>query len=39
MKKIVYSPDYKEKLISLRKNLDFQFGEDVRRRVMKALDA
>ena len=39
MKKIVYSPDYKEKLIDLRRNLDFQFGEDVRKRVMKALDA
>lgn len=38
MKKIVYSPDYKEKLLELRRYLDFQFGADVRVRVLKELN-
>lgn len=37
MKKIVYSPDYKEKLEAIRDWLDFRFGEDTRAKHMAAI--
>ena len=37
MKKLRYTPDYKEKLHSLRKYLDFQFGENVRMEVLSSI--
>ena len=38
MKKLVYSPSYKEKIIKLRSYLDFKFGSDVRIKILKKLD-
>ena len=38
MKELHYSQDSKEKLKELRKHLDFQFGNEVRKRVLKELD-
>jgi len=37
LKKLVYSPDYKEKVKELKKYLDMQFGESVRKRVLKEI--
>ena len=37
MKKLKYSPDYTEKMRELKKYLDFQFGGDVRKRVIKEI--
>ena len=37
MKKIVYSPDYKEKLVVIRNWLDLRFGKDVRTKHMMAI--
>lgn len=34
MKTLLYSPDFKERKQALCKYLDFQFGKDVRKRVM-----
>ena len=39
MKKIGYSPDYKEKIEEIRKFLDFQFGDRTREKIMRGLDA
>ena len=33
MKKLVYSPDYREKIIRLRKDLDMKYGRTVREKV------
>ncbi len=38
MKKLAYSPHYKEKIVKLRKYLDFHFGTQVRRKVFKEID-
>ncbi len=38
MKKLVYSPDYKEKLIQMRKDIDLKFGPEVRRKVFSEID-
>ncbi len=35
MKKLLYSPDYTEKIKNLKIYLDNQFGSDVRKRVIK----
>lgn len=35
MKKLLYSPDYTEKIKTLKIYLDNQFGSDVRKRVIK----
>ena len=37
MKKLMYSPDYTEKMRELKKYLDFQFGGDVRKKVIKEI--
>ena len=37
MKKLVYSPDYTEKMRNLKKYLDNQFGSDVRKRVINEI--
>lgn len=37
MKKLKYSPDYIEKMRELKKYLDFQFGGDTRKKVIKEL--
>ena len=37
MKKLKYSPDYTEKMRELKKYLDFQFGGDARKRVIKKI--
>ena len=37
MKALKYSPDYTEKMREIKKHLDFQFGVDVRKRVIKAI--
>ena len=36
-KKLKYSPDYAEKMRGLKKYLDFQFGTDVREKVIKRI--
>ena len=38
MKEIVYSPDYREKIRELRIYLDFQFGNEVRKKVFRNID-
>ena len=38
MKEIVYSPAYREKIRELRIYLDFQFGEEVRKKVFSNID-
>ncbi|MBQ7416730.1 MAG: type II toxin-antitoxin system RelE/ParE family toxin [Acidaminococcaceae bacterium] len=38
MKKLAYSPHCKEKIVKLRKYLDFHFGTQVRRKVFKEID-
>lgn len=38
MKRIEYSPDYKEKIEEIRKYLDFQFGDRTREKIMRELD-
>lgn len=38
MKKIVYSHEYKDKIAQLRKYLDIQFGEEVRKTKMKEIN-
>jgi plasmid stabilization system protein ParE len=38
MKEIVYSPDYREKIRGLHIYLDFQFGEEVRKKVFRNID-
>lgn len=38
MKKLIYSPDYKEKLIKLRKNLDMDFGRETRLKVFATIN-
>ena len=37
MKKLKYSPDYIEKMRELKKYLDFQFGGDVRKKVIEEI--
>lgn len=37
MKELKYSPDYVEKMRELKKYLDFQFGGDVRKKVIKEI--
>ena len=37
MKKLKYSPDYTEKMRERKKALDFQFGADVRKKVIKKI--
>ena len=37
MKKLLFSPDYKEKTISLRERLKIEFGADVCKRVMSRI--
>ena len=37
MKRLQYSPDYTEKMRELKKYLDFQLGEDVRKKVIKEI--
>lgn len=37
MKKLIYSPDYTEKMRNLKKYLDIQFGFDVRKRVINEI--
>ena len=38
MKKLAYSPDYKEKIAKLRRYLDFHFGIEVRKNTLKKID-
>ncbi len=37
VKKLKYSPDYTEKMRELKKYLEFQFGVEVRKRVIKEI--
>ncbi len=37
MKELKYSPDYTEKMRGFKKYLDFRFGGDVRKRVIKEI--
>ena len=37
MKKLVYSPDYAEKMRGLKKYLDLQFGVEIRKKVIKSI--
>ena len=38
MKKVVYSPDYREKLIRLKNDLDLQYGQNVRKKILAEID-
>lgn len=37
MKKLVYSPKYKLKISEIKKYLDFHFGKEIRKRVLKEI--
>ena len=37
MKKLLYSPDYTDKLLNLKRYLDAQFGTEVRKRILKEI--
>ena len=37
MKKLVYAPKYKLKIIEIKKYLDIHFGNEVRKRVLKEI--
>ena len=37
MKKLVYSPDYTEKLREIKKYLEMQFGADVRKKAIREI--
>ena len=39
MKKLKYSPDYTEKMKELKKYLDFQFGRDVRKKIIREISS
>ena len=38
MKKLAYSPDYKDKIVQLRRRLDYYFGTEVRKKILKKID-
>ena len=38
MKKLMYTPDYKEKIIQLRNDLDMQYGKETRKKVLSEID-
>jgi len=38
MKKLSYSPDYKDKLILLKQDLDIKYGQPVRRKVFSEIN-
>ena len=38
MKKLIYSPDYRDKIIRLKNNLDLKYGQAVRKNVLSELD-
>jgi len=38
VKKLAYSPDYKEKIVKLRRYLDFHFGAEVRKKTFKTIN-
>ena len=38
MRKIVYAPDYREKLIQLRDSLDTDYGQATRRKILLEID-
>ena len=37
MKKLVYSPHYKKKLSEIKEYLDIQFGEEIRKRILRQI--
>ena len=37
MKKLVYSPKYKSKIIEIKKYLDIHFGNEIHKRVLKEI--
>ena len=38
MKKLIYSPDYPDKIIRLKNDLDLKYGQAVRKKVLSELD-
>lgn len=38
MRKIIYSPEYKEKIFRMRSDLDAQYGEQTRKKTLSAID-
>jgi hypothetical protein len=38
MKKLIYSPDYRDKIIRLKNDLDLKYGQAVRKKVLSELD-
>jgi hypothetical protein len=38
MKKLIYSPDYQEKIIQLRNDLDLKYGQKTREKVLAEID-
>lgn len=37
MKKLVYSPEYKRKLLEIKKYLDIRFGTDIRKKTLRMI--
>jgi len=38
MKKLVYSPDYRDKIIRLKNDLDLKYGQAVRKKVLSEIN-
>jgi plasmid stabilization system protein ParE len=38
MKKLVYSPDYRDKIIRLKNELDLKYGQPVRKKVLSEIN-
>lgn len=38
MKRLLYSPDYREKILQLRKDLDLRFDQKTRKKVLSEID-
>ena len=38
MKELIYSPDYQEKIIKLRNDLDQKYGQSTRKKVLAEID-
>ena len=38
MKKLIYSPDYRDKIIRLKNDLDLKYGQTVRKKVLSEID-
>ena len=38
MRKIIYTPDFRERLVQLRDDLDLKYGQETRRKILAEID-